>query len=109
MRGKPNNFAATPTFDRAAVELLLSHQVADAAQPAMPPVARKRRPLPEAFQVAAHELVKAAEKLGRLINDDRFPRNAEQAARVSRHDLLRASDLLAEVVGRINASNKEGS
>lgn len=69
----------------------------------------QRRPLPEAFDRAAADLVRAAEKLGRLVNDDRFPRNAEQAGRMTRHDLLHAADLLAMVIGRIPVPNKEAT
>ncbi len=96
------------TFDRAAVELLLSKPLpAELAKPEPKP--RSRRPLPEAFRHATHELVKAVERLDRLVEDDRFPRNAEQAARATRHDLLRASDLLAEVVARIPNLTKEST
>lgn len=38
----------------------------------------KRRPLPEAFTEASHDLAKAAQRLGRLTQDDRFTRNREQ-------------------------------
>lgn len=92
------------TFDRAAVEVLLAPSIAD---PESVTKGRRRKPITESARVAAHELVKAVERLGRLVEDDRFPRNAEQVARDVRHDLLRASDLLAEVVARIPNLTKE--
>ena len=39
--------------------------------------AAKRRPLPEAFADAGRDLTRAAERLVRLTEDDRFPRNRE--------------------------------
>jgi hypothetical protein len=66
-----------------------------------------RKPLPDAFQVATWDLMKVAERLNRLLLDDRFPRNAEQVARMSRNDLLRAADLLATVVDRLPPTAKE--
>jgi hypothetical protein len=64
--------------------------------------------LPEAFRNASFDLLKAAEKLARLVDDDRFPRNAEQVGRTCRHDLLRATELLASVLGRVSTPNQEG-
>jgi hypothetical protein len=42
------------------------------------PAKPKRRPLPEAFADAALDLARAAERLGRLREDDRFARNRDQ-------------------------------
>lgn len=48
------------------------------AEPARPePPKPKRRPLPEAFTDAGRDLVRAAERLARLTEDDRFPKNRE--------------------------------
>lgn len=71
------------------------------------PAYRNRRALPAAFQDASHDLVKVAERLKRLIEDDRFSVNAEQVARTCRYDLLKASDLLATVVERVPNLTKE--
>lgn len=47
-------------------------------EPARPePAKPKRRPLPEAFTDAGRDLVRAAERLNRLTEDDRFPKNRE--------------------------------
>jgi hypothetical protein len=70
---------------------------------------KNRKPLPDAFRSAAYDLTKAVERLSRLVEDDRFARNAEQVARVCRHDLLRASDLLATVVERVPSLTQEGN
>jgi ParB-like chromosome segregation protein Spo0J len=50
----------------------------DASTP--PPAAPKpkRRPLPEEFNKAAHDFVRAAERLARIHKDDRFERNRHQ-------------------------------
>lgn len=42
-----------------------------------PPSKPKRRPLPEAFTDAGRDFVRAAERLGRLTEDDRFPKNRD--------------------------------
>ncbi|WP_018386404.1 hypothetical protein [Wenjunlia vitaminophila] len=42
-----------------------------------PPAGPRRRPLPEAWADAAHDLSRAAERLARLTDDDRFDRNRE--------------------------------
>lgn len=68
-----------------------------------------RKPLTDAFQTTAWDLVKVVERLERLALDDRFPRNAEQVARLVRNDLLRAVDLLAAVVDRIPNLTKEST
>ena len=48
-------------------------------EPAMPePAKAKRRPLPEAFTEASRDLTRAAERLHRLTEDDRFTRNRDQ-------------------------------
>jgi hypothetical protein len=62
---------ATPIADKVEV---VDAELVD--EPAPPKV--KRRPLPEAFTDAGRDLTRAAEKLTRLTEDDRFNRNREQ-------------------------------
>jgi len=69
--------------------------------------ARNRKALPDAFRETSYQMTKAVERLERLVLDDRFPRNAEQVARTSRGDLLRAADLLAAVISRVPTLNTE--
>ena len=64
----------------------------------------KRRPLTDAFLDATYDLTKAVERLARLVEDDRFPQNAEKAAQRNRGDLLRARDSLAGVIAVLNSS-----
>ncbi len=66
-----------------------------------------RRPITDAFLDASLDAVKAVERLERLVRDDRYPRNAEQVARMCRGDLLRAADLLAAVLDRVPNNSKE--
>lgn len=65
------------------------------------PSAAKRKPLPEQFSTAAHDLAKAAERIARLASDDRFPQNAEKVAAKYRSDLIRAIDALQGVLNRL--------
>ncbi|MGC1213864.1 MAG: hypothetical protein WA890_21710 [Micromonospora sp.] len=98
----------TPKVTAKHVEETVARRLAD--EPALAPAERKppaRKPLPDAFQKAALDLAKIAERLDRLAGDDRFPRNAEQVARMSRSDLLRAVDLLATVIDRLPPTAKE--
>lgn len=76
-------------------------QTPAAARPPSPQSGSNRRPLPDAFRDAAYDLVKAAERVQRLADDDRFTRNAQQVSELSRGDLLRAADALAGVIQRL--------
>ncbi|KNX38063.1 hypothetical protein [Luteipulveratus halotolerans] len=58
----------------------------------------KRKPLPDAFWQASYDLRKVTERIGRLAEDDRFAQNAEKVAAANRSDLLRARDLLNQVI-----------
>lgn len=78
-----------------------------AASPSIEDRRANRRPLVDAFRDAGYDLMKHVERVERLALDDRFPRNAEQVARVIRGDLLRAADLLAAVIDRIPTLTKE--
>lgn len=73
------------------------------------PRAPKRKPLPDAMREATYDLVKAVERVERLTGDDRWSRNAEQAAAMCRGDLLRAADALARVLGAIDAATAAAS
>jgi transposase-like protein len=65
------------------------------------PAAQRRRPLPESFWQAAYDLTKVTERIERLAADDRFPQNADQVATAHRNDLIRAIDVLQDVVNRL--------
>ena len=63
------------------------------------PKPQRRRSLVDAAQDAAAELLRAAEKVERIYSDDRYPKNREQVAEVTRGYLSRT----AEVIDRINS------
>ena len=63
--------------------------------------AERRRPLPDAFFDAVYDLGKKAESVRRLIEDDRFPQNAEKVAAKHRNDLLRIRDLIDQVLAQL--------
>lgn len=65
------------------------------------PQTTRRRPLTDSFTDKRVELAKAVESLRRLTQDDRFPQNAEKVATANRSDLLRADDLLHQVIDSI--------
>ena len=73
------------------------------------PPRKTRMHLTKAFDRATGDLVRIAERLDRLTTDERFPYNAEQVARMNRHDLLRALDLLAKAVDRVPSQHKEST
>lgn len=70
------------------------------------PQGKKRRPLPESFREAAHDLSRVVDRIDRLASDDRLPRYAEQVATIARADLLRAVEQLTTVLDRIPASTQ---
>lgn len=72
------------------------------------PPKTKRRPLPEAFADAGRDLTRAAERLARLTEDDRFTRNRDQ----THHqvpDLLGALEHTAQLVTAMRLNDTEAS
>lgn len=65
------------------------------------PSAPRRRPLPDAFRDTAYDLSKKVEALHRLTRDDRWTANAKKVAVANLGDLLRARDLLDEVINSL--------
>jgi len=61
----------------------------------------RRKPLTDSFWTAVYDLGVKAESLHRLISDDRFPQNAKQVAAKNRVHLLRARDLLEQVINSL--------
>jgi hypothetical protein len=78
-------------------------------EPARPePPKQKRRPLPEAFTDAGRDLTRAAERLARLTEDDRFAKNREN----THHqvpELLGALEHTARLVTAMNLPAAEAS
>lgn len=62
------------------------------------PKASPRKPLTDSFFRRTHEARKTVESLARLVEDDRFPQNAEKVAASYRNDLLGIRDLLEQVI-----------
>ena len=65
------------------------------------PAAPRRRALTDAFFDAVYDLVKKAESVHRLVEDDRFPQNAEKVAAKHRNDLLRTRALIDQVLAQL--------
>jgi hypothetical protein len=59
--------------------------------------ATRRRPLPEAFPGAVHDLEKVVDRLTRLTQDDRFPDHAGRLYELSHSDLERIEQKLGRV------------
>lgn len=73
-----------------------------------PPAKPKRRPLPEAFTDAGRDLCRAAERLARLTEDDRFPKNRD----TTHHqlpELLGALDNTTHLITAMNLPAAEAS
>lgn len=73
--GQPTAAAVRETYAARADEVVDAELVDEPARPEPPK--QKRRPLPEAFTDAGRDLTRAAERLARLTEDDRFARNRE--------------------------------
>ncbi len=67
----------------------------------LPASGPRRKPITESFWTAAYDLSKRIESVHRLLNDDRFPPNADEVAAAHRNDLIRYRDLLQEVIDRL--------
>ncbi|WP_436702162.1 hypothetical protein [Nocardioides sp. BYT-33-1] len=67
------------------------------------PKASRRSPLTDSFWRTVHEARKKVESLHRLVEDDRWPQNAEKVAAAHRNDLLRINDLLQQVINSLPA------
>jgi hypothetical protein len=66
------------------------------------PAPKKRRPLTDQAKDASYDLLKACERLQRITNDDRMPRNAEQVRDVIASDLRRAIQALTTALEQLN-------
>lgn len=73
--GQPTAAAVRETYAARADEVVDAELVDEPSRPGPPRV--KRRPLPEAFNDAGRDLTRAAERLARLTEDDRFAKNRE--------------------------------
>jgi|GEM_PF-4584148 len=69
--------------------------------PPTTPRPRPRRAITDQFFDAAFDLTKTVDRIDRLVNDHRFPQNAEKVATKNRDDLLRARDVLDDVLTRM--------
>lgn len=61
------------------------------------PKTPRRRSIVDAARDAAYELHRAAEKVERIFSDDRYPKNREQVAEVTRGYLSRTAELLDRI------------
>lgn len=60
--------------------------------------AQRRPPITRSFDTAVPAISKAIASVGRLVEDDRFPQNADQVAEKHLSDLIRARDAIAGIV-----------
>lgn len=94
--------ASDADYARQASDIERELREERAAAPAPPkPQQQRRSPLPDAFWRAAYDLIKVTERIERLADDDRFPRNADEVAASHRNDLIRAIDALQGVLNRL--------
>jgi hypothetical protein len=91
-------------LDHTELESVAPSVTAPVPEPAKP----KRRPLPEAFAEASLDLAKAAERLARLTQDDRFARNRQQTHHQA-PGLIAALDHAAELLQAMNLSDTTAS
>jgi hypothetical protein len=104
--------ARVTTTDGRTYPASMAEEVVDAElvdEPArLDPRKQKRRPLPEAFTDAGRDLTRAAERLARLTEDDRFAKNREN----THHqvpELLGALEHTARLVTAMNLPAAEAS
>lgn len=66
----------------------------------------RRRPLPEAFFTATYDLVKDAEKVARLLADDRLPEHRDALSTKHRDDLFRAMSILNDALTALDSPER---
>lgn len=71
------------------------------------PTAPRRKSLTDTARDAGWELRKATERLTRITEDDRFPRNEEQVATLLRSHLSHAIEVCQDLLDRLPTTSKE--
>jgi PAS domain-containing protein len=102
--GNPTAAAVQQTYAARADEVVEAEIVAEPEAPRAP----KRRPLPEAFADAGRDLNRAAEKLTRLTEDDRFGRNRD-ATHHQVPELLQALEHTTRLITAMNLPAADAS
>lgn len=85
-----------------------SHEPTGGTSESTPQAAARRRPLPEAFADAGRDLNRAAEKLTRLTEDDRFGRNRD-ATHHQVPELLQALEHTTRLITAMNLPAADAS
>lgn len=98
--GRPTAAAVRQTHTARVEPEVVDAELVDEPAPAPTPKA-KRRPLPEAFADAGRDLTRAAEKLARLTEDDRFTRNRD----TTHHQVPELLGALEHTVRLVQAMN----
>lgn len=93
----------TPRSEPEPDEDMIDAEIIDEPEPQSEPAVPRsnRRAITDEFFDVSYDLNKIVNRLGRLAADDRFPRNTEQIATKHRSDLLRARDVLADVISQL--------
>lgn len=95
--------ATQPRSEPEPDEDVVDAEILDESEPQPEPATPRpnRRAITDEFFDVSYDLSKVINRIGRLAADDRFPRNTEQIAAKHRSDLLRASDVLADVISQL--------
>jgi hypothetical protein len=92
--------AAAPKVDKP-----IDAEIVDDEEP--PPAAStaKRRPLAEAAKDAGWEIRRAAERVTRIVGDDRLPTNKQQVSSALRSHLLFVAEAVTAALGELSDHN----
>jgi hypothetical protein len=74
---------------------------APVAPPPSAPTTAKRRPLSEQAKDAGWEIRRAAERIARIVGDDRLPMNRQQVSSALRNHLLFVAETVAAALGEL--------
>jgi hypothetical protein len=74
---------------------------APVAPPPSAPITAKRRPLSEQAKDAGWEIRRAAERIARIVGDDRLPMNRQQVSSALRNHLLFVAETVAAALGEL--------
>ena len=86
----------------------LSSDLAVGPASTAPPPASRRKPITDQAEDAGWDIRKAAERIGRILNDDRYATNCDQVGVLLRGNLLFARDQITAALDRLGDGVREG-
>ncbi len=97
--------AATDVEEPIDAELVEDEESEPMGSPPSASTTPKRRPLPEQAKDAGWEIRRAAERIGRIVGDDRLSANKQQVSSALRSHLLFVAEAVTAALGELSDHN----